>query len=110
MSANSAVTVLRSPSRFSEAGVSTTRIGESFDFSGEAAGVPIGAPQSSQNFAVGEQSAPHFAQRLESGVPHSGQNFLPEVLSVPHFEQRIEKSRLAMGEYRDWARELIVSV
>jgi hypothetical protein len=49
-----------------------------------------GEPQSSQNFAVGPLSAPHFAQRLEKGVPHSGQNFLPEVLSVPHFEQRIE--------------------
>ena len=54
MSANSAVTVLRSPSRFSAADESATRIGESFDFFDDAAaGAPNGAPQSSQNFAVG---------------------------------------------------------
>src|SRR5271165_5636764 len=91
ISANSAVTVLRSPSRFSAAGASATRIGASFDFFDDAVvGAPNGAPQSSQNFAVGALSAPHFAQRLANGVPHSGQNLLPEVLSVPHFAQRIE--------------------
>jgi hypothetical protein len=42
MSASSAVTVLRSPSRFSEAGNSTTRIGASLDFFGEAAATPEG--------------------------------------------------------------------
>src|SRR5271156_3171665 len=98
ISANSAVTVLRSPSRFSEAGASLTRIGESLDFfASAAAGVVNGAPQSSQNFAVGALSAPHFAQRLANGVPHSGQNFLPEVLSVPHFEQRIGNPTFPMA-------------
>jgi hypothetical protein len=88
MSANSAVTVLRSPSIFSLAGVSATRIGESLDFFAEAAEAPpSAAPQSSQNLAVAEFSAPHFEHRFDSGPPHSGQNFLPDVLSVPHLEQ-----------------------
>jgi hypothetical protein len=92
------VTVLRSPSRFSEADESATRIDESFDFFDDAdAGAPNGAPQSSQNFAVAELSAPHFAHRLANGVPHSAQNFLPEVLSVPHFEQRIGGPHLSDG-------------
>src|SRR5271163_3631577 len=107
MSANSAVTVLRSPSRFSEAGASLTRIGESLDFfASAAAGVVNGAPQSSQNFAVGALSAPHFAQRLANGVPHSGQNFLPEVLSVPHFVQRIENPTFSATKYRHCPRQL----
>src|SRR5208282_5730689 len=98
ISANSAVTVLRSPSRFSEAGASATRIGKSFDFFDVAAmDAPNGAPQSSQNFAVGALSAPHFAHRLANGVPHSAQNFLPEVLSVPHFEQRIGNPTFSMA-------------
>src|SRR5271154_4905662 len=101
ISANSAVTVLRSPSRFSEAGGSDTRIGGSVDFLDDAAaGAPNGVPQSSQNFAVGAPSAPHFAQRLANGVPHSAQNFLPEVLSIPHFEQRIENPTFSRTEYR----------
>ena len=91
MSANSAVTVLRSPSIFSLAGVSTTRICESFDFFTEAAeATPSEAPQSSQNLAVAELSAPHLVHRFDIGLPHSGQNFLPDVLSVPHLEQCIE--------------------
>src|SRR6202167_5922294 len=107
ISANSAVTVLRSPSRFSDAGESATRIRESFDFFDDAAaGAANGAPQSSQNFAVAELSAPHFAQRLANGVPHSGQNFRAEVLSVPHFEQRIENSTFSIAEYRHCPRIL----
>ena len=46
-------------------------------------------PQSSQNLAAGELSAPHFVQRFDKALPHSGQNFLPLVLSVPHLEQSI---------------------
>jgi hypothetical protein len=90
MSANRAVTVLRSPSRFSGFGGSATRIGASFDVFGDpTAGASSGAPQSSQNFAVAEFCALHLVQRLESGLPHSGQNFLPDVLSVPHLGQRM---------------------
>src|SRR5215470_3019384 len=94
MSAKSAVTVLRSPSRFSAAGASATRIGVSpGSLASAAADAPSAAPQSSQNFADGELSAPHFAQRLGSGQPHSLQNFLPEVLSAPHLEQRMSASQ-----------------
>src|SRR5271168_3764701 len=90
ISANSAVTVLRSPSRFSEAGVSATRIGESFDCFAEAAGgCPSGAPHSPQKRLSAGLSAPHFGQRFASGAPQSPQNFLPAGFSVLQFEQRI---------------------
>src|SRR5262249_508918 len=92
MSANTAVTVLRSPSQFSGAGVSITRIGASFTCFAEAASdIPRAVPQSSQNLAAGELSAPDFTQRLDNGLPHSGQNFLPDVLSVLHLGQSITK-------------------
>src|SRR6516162_1758056 len=88
ISANKAVTVLRSPSIFSLTSVSATRIGGSLDSFAEAAeATPSEAPQSSQNLAIGELSAPHLVHRFDSGLPHSGQNFLPDVLSVPHLEQ-----------------------
>src|SRR6516165_7352404 len=90
ISANSAVTILRSPPRFSGSGASATRIGASFDVcSDPTVGISSEAPQSLQNFAVEEFSALHLAHRFESGLPHSGQNFLPDVLSAPHFGQRM---------------------
>src|SRR5262249_43413019 len=118
ISAKSAVTVLRSPSRFSAAGASATRIGVSpGSLASAAADAPSAAPQSSQNFADGELSAPHFAQLLGSGQPHSLQNFLPEVLSAPHLEQRMSASQpvetvsrgpfeLAVSRYRAKDRQL----
>jgi hypothetical protein len=45
------------------------------------------APQSAQNLALDEVSAPHFGQRIGSELPHSAQNRLPGKLSVPQFEQ-----------------------
>jgi hypothetical protein len=91
MSANSAVTVLRSPSRDSGEGTSVVQIWGVSDFFSEGVAVfPKAAPQSSQNFADGKLSPPQLAQRLESRLPHSGQNFLPVVLSVPHLEQSIK--------------------
>jgi hypothetical protein len=97
MSANNALTVLRSPSIVAEAfgcpGVS--RISGTVD---AALGVPVAAgpalpasavPQSSQNAEEGAFSAPHFGQRLESGLSQAAQNFLPVVVSVPHFAQRM---------------------
>src|SRR5215470_17101125 len=94
MSANSAVTILRSPSSVSGTGASAIRIGAPPDFFAETGVGASEAPQSSQNFAEGEFSAPHFRQRLDSGLPHSAQKFLPEVLSMPHLEQRILVARL----------------
>jgi hypothetical protein len=85
------VTVLRSPSSLSAADASETRIGASLDFLAEPPEAsPSGAPQSSQNLAVAELSAPHLVHRFDIGLPHSGQNFLPDVLTVRHLEQRIE--------------------
>src|SRR5215813_7258210 len=92
MSANSAVTVLRSPSRFSAADVSVTRMGVSFIFSAGAATVasaPNAAPQESQNFASVRFSAPHEAHLGENLPPHLSQKRAPSRLSAPHLEQRI---------------------
>jgi hypothetical protein len=95
MSANSAVTVLRSPSIVVEVSCSrVTLITGAIDPSDEpiAADVALpdsAAPQSSQNADEGAFSAPHFAQLRDSGLPHAAQNFLAVVLSVPQFEQRI---------------------
>src|SRR5713101_1714504 len=95
MSANSAVTVLRSPSRFSGSGVSATRIGESFDFLADdaAAVAPSTVPHSPQKRLPAELSAPHFGQRFASAAPQSPQNFLPDGFSVLQFEQRIGFTR-----------------
>src|SRR5215468_6864691 len=78
MSANSAVTVFRSPSRFSGAGDSATRIDESFDFFTEmsVATTRRGAPHSPQKRLPEGLSAPHFEQKFASGEPQSPQNFL----------------------------------
>src|SRR5712671_5948730 len=97
MSANSAVTVLRSPSiAFEVRNFSAmTRIWGAVDLVGAErvmAGVTPPAsevPQSSQNVDDGAFSAPHFGQRLDSGLPHAAQNFLFVVLSIPHLVQRI---------------------
>src|SRR5271156_1416145 len=91
ISANSAVTVLRSPSRFSGAGVSATRIGEGFDCLAEAAavGAASAVPHSPQKHLSAGLSAPHFGQRFASAAPQSPQNFLPAGFSVLQFEQRI---------------------
>src|SRR6266481_2959694 len=99
MSANNAVTVLRSPSIVEASGCSgVTRIPGAVDAARgelvtEGNARPASAvPHSSQNLDVGLLSAAHFGQRLDSGPPHSAQNFLAPMLSVPHFEQRIDLS------------------
>src|SRR5271170_7161404 len=91
MSANSAVTVLRSPSRLSVASEDAliTCLGEN--------AVPTSArgslllisddPHSPQYLNGATFSTPHFGQRTRSRPPHSPQNFRSDVLSVPHFEQ-----------------------
>src|SRR5262249_39318404 len=92
MSANSAVTVLRSPSRFSAADGSVTRMGASFIFAAGVAIVasaPNAAPQESQNFASVRFSAPHEEHLGENLPPHLSQKRAPSRLSAPHLEQRI---------------------
>src|SRR5215472_5155972 len=96
MSAKSAVTVLRSPSRFSAADVSVTRMGASFIFAAEAATVasaPNATPQESQNFASARFSAPHEAHLGENLPPHLSQKRAPSRLSAPHFAHRMAVTR-----------------
>jgi hypothetical protein len=84
------VTVLRSPSRFSDVGESATRIGESFDFRVEAAAeVPSAVPHSPQKRLPTGFSAAHFGQRFASVAPQSPQNFWPGGFSVLQFEHCI---------------------
>jgi hypothetical protein len=95
MSANSAVTVLRSPSIASGELLSgATRTLEADPCCVEVpATTPApfvsGAPHFPQKSDVGGFSALHFAQCLESAFPHFAQKLFVEGLFVPHFEQRI---------------------
>src|SRR5208282_6672535 len=90
MSANSAVTVLRSPSRFSGAGVSATRIGGSLGFFADAVGVcASAAAHSPQKSSPGSFEAPHCGHTRARGAAHFAQNLRPSRLSLPHFVQFI---------------------
>src|SRR6516165_4882962 len=92
MSANSAVTVLRSPLTASDVGAeSLRRTLLSLGGAGAAfgSGSRIAAPHSPQNFSPGSMGAPHFGHEATSGVPQLVQNLRPSRLSLPHFEQRI---------------------
>src|SRR5216683_1302726 len=95
ISANSAVTVLRSPTLESGSGLSrVTRIAE-------AAGVAdtldrcstsalSDAAHSAQNRAPGGFSNPHRSHRRLNGAAHWMQNFAPSGFSAEQFWQRIE--------------------
>src|SRR5215469_1316010 len=96
MSANSMVTVLRSPSNSADgwsavlwmidSGNSALVMGRRGD------AVPgddfRGAAHSPQKRAAGEFSNPHFEQRCLNGAAHCSQNFSPSGFSAPHFAQR----------------------
>jgi hypothetical protein len=91
MSANSAVTVLRSPSITSVAGIASlnwTDVDCALD-GARGADAPIAAPHSPQNLSFGSIGAPHFGQVATRDVPQLVQNLRPSRLSLPHFEQRI---------------------
>src|SRR6516165_6448233 len=91
MSANNAVTVLRSPSSAEPS--APIRIADS------AAGcalAPAGvvyalnnAPHSPQNFSPGWLEAPHFGQVTLRSSPQFAQNLRPSRFSLSHFEQRM---------------------
>src|SRR5216684_4133761 len=95
MSANSAVTVLRSPSIASEVcrsgAMRTPPAASAADGLPPSAviSVPSALPQSPQNFFAGGFSAPHRAHRFTSAAPQSPQNRLLAGFSAPHFAQRI---------------------
>ena len=104
MSANSAVTVLRSPSSASGELLSgATRTLEADPCGVEvatAAPAPFasGAPHLPQKLDVGGFSALHFAQCFASAFPHFAQKLFVEGLFVPHFEQPIKSlGRQATG-------------
>src|SRR5215471_12498010 len=102
MSANSAVTVLRSPSvsaaedsvalKLIEAGV--------LALADWLEAVAPAAPTSAvahcpQKSAAGEFSNPHFAQRRLNGAAHCSQNLSPSGFSAPQLEQRISVAGFA---------------
>src|SRR5229473_218482 len=99
MSANSAVTVLRSASiKDASACSAATRIAEVGTATAsdlpEPSVTPSGAAHSPQNFAVGAFSYPHFAQRLLKGAAHSLQNFCSAGFSAPQFAHFISNTQL----------------
>src|SRR5271166_6280270 len=96
MSANSAVTVLRSPPDASAASCSN-RTRTDGSTTGAADFVPAMAPRatvsapphSPQNLNSGEFSNPHRGHLFRSAAPQPPQNFIPPGLSVPQLEHRI---------------------
>src|SRR5271155_3052888 len=88
MSANSAVTVFRSPSSADVSVCSTSTRAACTDclaVDGDASD----AAHSSQNLAPGLLAAPQWGHLAAKGVAHSRQNFAPSRLSAPHFVQHI---------------------
>src|SRR5215471_7947857 len=92
ISANNAVTVLRSPSYGADDVSGPIRISGWAVFAGSvwaAGGGDRDVPHSPQKSSPGSLDAPHFGQRRASGPPHFAQNLRPSLLSLPHLEQRI---------------------
>src|SRR6266404_4587242 len=106
MSANSAVTVLRSPSIASgellSGATRTLEASPSGDKVAPAAAAPFvsGAPHLPQKSDVVGLSVLHFAQSLVSAFPHFAQKLLADGLLVPHFEQRIDAPRANQANKR----------
>ena len=104
MSANNAVTVLRSPSVAAEASIcsAVTRIPGVFGLAAVApemfveAALVRAAPQSAQKRAPSAVSEPHFGQRRLSVAPQRMQNLLPAAVSKSQLEQRIGVQRMKM--------------
>src|SRR5215472_3712195 len=90
MSANSAVTVLRSPSNDAPSSESLNVGG--LDVSSRCAGGPDGSAvvHCPQNLKPGGFSKLHFGQTSTRAVVHCPQNLIPAGFSNPHFEQRTE--------------------
>src|SRR5262249_39038294 len=92
MSANNAVTVLRSPSGAASAFPALVCIDE-LEEAAACCDLPLalssGSAHSTQNFAVGEFSVLQDGHRRLNGEAHSSQNFAELGFSAPHFEQRI---------------------
>src|ERR1700733_6789701 len=94
ISANSAVTVLRSPSiagvsEFSTATRLPDRVELDAAFEGWRASPPRAAAHCAQNLDSGGFSKAHFWHRRLNGTAHSMQNFAPAGFSVEQLAQRI---------------------
>ena len=85
MSANSAVTVFRSPSAISVSAASPTRI----DRAAFASDAESGALHCPQNLKPGGFAKLHLGQISASGLLHCPQNFIPSGFSNPHLLQRM---------------------
>ena len=100
MSANSAVTVLRSPSRASDVSAVTRTASKGF-----ADVLPLLAPMSTESAAVHwpQNLNPggfwnwHLGQTNASGSVHWPQNLIPAGFSKPHFEHCIPDPQGAAG-------------
>ena len=96
MSANSAVTVLRSPSSASDAPLSAailiSDLVEETVAEASAFVKPIEEPHFLQNRAPGLTDALHVGQINSSFAPHPSQNEASEGLSLLHFAHSIELS------------------
>src|SRR5580700_2772505 len=92
MSANSAVTVLRSPSGTLVVSVASATLNAGAaarplfvsDTGAARFSAANAVPQSPQNFLLSGFSAPHLGQEFPSGAPQSPQNFFPGALSELH--------------------------
>src|SRR5262245_34935327 len=90
MSAESAVTVLRSPSSAPAAVASGSTRRDGVDATFDFATAPFtGAPHWSQNFDPGWIVAPQFEHEPRMGAAQPLQNLAPSRFSVPHFGQVI---------------------
>jgi hypothetical protein len=105
MSANSAVTVFRSPSSAPASACSgVTRIrssGARADLTELGGWLERAVPHPSQNLAPARFNVPHEMHRASIGVPHPSQNLAVSRFSAPHFEQRICQLRGAAGRPLD---------
>src|SRR6516162_6647358 len=98
MSANSAVTVLRSPSRVVSvlwSLLSTRKFADGARCGASGSAAVSGFAHSRQNFAAGGFSAPQDAHCRRNTDAHSTQNLARSGFSAPHFEQRISALPLA---------------
>src|SRR6266446_7052153 len=88
ISANSAVTVLRSPSSPTPRSTSSLfGVAEGAGAAAAGGGALSGAPQSPQNLCPCGFSALHFGQRFLSSAPQLPQNFLLAGFSEPQLAQ-----------------------
>src|SRR5215471_4552471 len=104
ISANSAVTVLRSPSSESDGAPDAILIAESTALAGSKRAADdddSDVPHSPQKSSTGSFAAPHFEQERASAPRHFEQNLRPSRLSAPHFAHFTLIPRAALWRLSD---------